>query len=134
MAYMSTAGIVIRNKKIFMALRNPGGAQGDRWEFPGGKVDEGETPEQGLAREYKEEFGLQLTVGRGFFESRFMNGQKQFQLLAFLGELDGTTPVVLPEHQTTRWFTLEETSQLKMADSDIPILEYLLENRREFKL
>ncbi|WP_028975375.1 (deoxy)nucleoside triphosphate pyrophosphohydrolase [Spirochaeta cellobiosiphila] len=134
MEYISTAGIVIKHKKVFLALRNPGGAQGDRWEFPGGKVDPGETPEEGLKREYQEEFGIDLKVEDLFLESQFTNGSKHFKLLAFLAQMDRKIPRILTEHQAAKWFKLEDMDALRLADSDMPIYEYLIENRRAFNL
>lgn len=58
------SGALIRDGKVLMGLRKQGGLRPDLWELPGGKVDPGETPEQALAREWHEELGCEVTVGR----------------------------------------------------------------------
>lgn len=58
-----TAAVVIENGRVLVARRPPGGRHPGSWEFPGGKVEEGETPEECLAREMMEEMGVQVSVG-----------------------------------------------------------------------
>ena len=58
-----TAAIMERNGKIFIAKRSSNSRLPNKWEFPGGKVEVGETPEQCLRRELKEEFDIEVTIG-----------------------------------------------------------------------
>ena len=58
------AAVVCREGKIMICQRGPGRRLAGVWEFPGGKLEEGETPEQGLARELREELDLPVRVGR----------------------------------------------------------------------
>ena len=60
----SIACIAFEGNKVFIAHRNPTGQMGNRWEFPGGKVEEGETDEQSIIREFQEEFGVTVTVNK----------------------------------------------------------------------
>ena len=58
------AGVVCREGRIMICQRKPGGHQPLKWEFPGGKLEAGESPEQALARELREELGIEARVGR----------------------------------------------------------------------
>jgi 8-oxo-dGTP diphosphatase len=120
----SIAGITIENKRIFIARRKPGGALGGKWEFPGGKVEEGESDEDALIREYREEFGVRIEpgpyVGTVSFEHRGLTRTLNAYRVYFPG-FDFT----LREHTEWRWAALEEIKKLDFADSDGKLLAQL---------
>ena len=125
---VSTAGVAREGGQYFLALRKPGTSIGESWEFPGGKAEPGETPEEALYREYQEEFGVEVKVGKRIFEGKFHNKTTEYQLLAFeITFVSGD--VELTEHSEVRWFSAEELSRLPMADSDGLIRNYLLKNQ-----
>ena len=64
-----TAAIILRDDRVLLARRSSGQKLAGFWEFPGGKVEAGETPESCLARELEEELGIGVHVGRKFAES-----------------------------------------------------------------
>lgn len=120
MSARSAAGIILKDNKIFIALRIPGGDMGERWEFPGGKVEDGESFQETLVREYKEEFGADVNVGRHIADASFTHNGKQVELSAF--EVSFTEDVqkfILSEHTETRWATLDEIKTLPFVDSDL---------------
>ena len=120
----SIACITYKEKKILIAHRNPGGAMGNRWEFPGGKVDPGETDEDSIIREMQEEFGVKAFVGNKIAETDFVHNEKKCQLNAYLVELehDGIEkPFVLTEHSEYKWVFLDEINFLNFVDSDLKI-------------
>ena len=120
----STAAIVRKGDKYLLAKRLPGGSMGGRWEFPGGKAEEGESPEAALEREFREEFEIPLKVGKHLVSTTFRNREKEFTLLAFAGVVEAEISV-LAEHEEVRWLPLTEIAELDLADSDRKIYELL---------
>ena len=107
-----------------VALRKPGTSIGESWEFPGGKIEAGEDPEEGLIREYQEELNLKIRVGEQIHESLFSNREENYRLLAFRIEIIGGE-LRSPEHQELRWVPMDELLELPMADSDRAIARTL---------
>ena len=121
---ISTAGIAIKNNRYLLALRLPGTSIGESWEFPGGKAEKGETPEEALIREFKEELNIDINVGKRICTGKFNNRDKEFEIFGFLIQLL-SEKFVLHEHSKTGWFSLNEMASLKMAGSDKQIVQKL---------
>lgn len=110
-----------------MVLRKPGTSIGVRWEFPGGKMEEGETPQEALAREYREELSLDIAVGEFLLEGRFSNNGKEYLLKAYRIELlSPEEDIRLSEHSEYRWADPEELAILDFPPSDEMIRDFLL--------
>ena len=77
---ITTAGIAIKDGKVFVAHRIEGGALSGMWEFPGGKNRYGESEEDTLRREYLEELGIDIEVGELFTSFDFTNKDKLYHL------------------------------------------------------
>jgi len=125
---VSVAGVAVRGAKVFVARRRAGGRMGGRWEFPGGKVEPGESEAEALAREFDEEFGLRVRVGERLGLSSFENSGKRYQLAAYRILFAGE-PLFLREHDEVAWLGLEGLDGLSLADSDralLPFVEPLL--------
>ncbi|MDR0562501.1 MAG: (deoxy)nucleoside triphosphate pyrophosphohydrolase [Spirochaetaceae bacterium] len=119
----SVAGIAMQQGKFFIARRRPGGALGEKWEFPGGKVEPGETDEAALLREYQEELEVPITVGP-FLGSASFEYRGLHRVYAYQVRLEGYD-FKLAEHTEYRWATLEEIRTLDFADSDRNLLSHL---------
>jgi mutator protein MutT len=116
-AGITTAGIFRKDRLFLLAKRLPGGSMGGRWEFPGGKAEAGESAEEALTREMREEFDAQISVGRHLLTTRFSNNGAEYSLMVFEAVFE--TPIhELREHEEIRWLTLEEAGSLDLADSD----------------
>ena len=125
---ISTAGVAEKEGRYFLALRKPGTSIGECWEFPGGKAEEGESPTETLSREFMEEFGVIIKVGKLLCTGAFRNGPKRYRLEAYSITFPAGAPSKgkkYPEHQRTGWFTLEECRNLEIAESDSIILDYI---------
>ncbi|MFP3043017.1 NUDIX domain-containing protein [Treponema primitia] len=122
--HTSVAGIAWDNGRFFIAQRISGGEMGDRWEFPGGKVEEGESDEMALKREYDEEFGVGITIGAflgsAVFEHRGIERRVNAYRIFF-----SNTNFKLSEHTQWRWAALEEIERLPFVDSDLKLVPAL---------
>ena len=121
---ISTAGIILKNNKFLLALRNPGTSIGESWEFPGGKAEKNETPPEALKREYKEELNVEIKVGKRICGGKFTNRDREFEIFGYLVNLV-SEKLTLSEHSRTEWFSLKEMTDLHMAGSDRQIVETL---------
>jgi len=97
----------------------------NKWEFPGGKVEEGESPEACLARELNEELGIEVRIGSFLGESCYHYEHISIRLLAYrvcwiAGDLH---PRV---HDEIRWVSLDQLDHHEFAPADIPFVEKLM--------
>jgi 8-oxo-dGTP diphosphatase len=127
----SVAGIALEGDRVFIARRKAGGDLGGKWEFPGGKAEEGESDGEALVREYGEEFAVPVEVGPFLGETSFEHGGRRFSLMAYRIRFV-RTGFRAAEHEAWRWATLEEIRQLDFAPSDLlllPLLQTYLEGQ-----
>src|SRR5574344_1601227 len=120
----SVACIADQNNIIFIAKRKPIGDMGGKWEFPGGKVESGETFEEAIQREMQEEFFCDVKVIEKITESEFFHKNQKCSLnvylISFLAEIDAKKEN-LPEHTDYKWVDLDEIKSLDFVDSDMNI-------------
>ncbi|MDR1929373.1 MAG: (deoxy)nucleoside triphosphate pyrophosphohydrolase [Treponema sp.] len=113
----SVAGIAVSGGKVFTARRREGGDLGGKWEFPGGKVRQGETDEEALVREYGEELSVPVEVGSPVSQVPFEHRDTHFTLRAYRVKfLSGDFS--FRQHSEYRWVTAEELEGLDFAESD----------------
>ncbi|MCD8482294.1 MAG: (deoxy)nucleoside triphosphate pyrophosphohydrolase [Verrucomicrobia bacterium] len=96
------------------------------WEFPGGKVEQGEDPESALRREIKEELGIALGDVYRQLEVLHCYDFGTIQLIPFLARCHEHPLIVLHEHADSCWLTLNKWQSLQWAPADIPVIENLL--------
>ena len=118
---------LIWNRDRFLICQRPADkARGLLWEFVGGKVEAGETKEQALVRECKEELNLILSVGPVFMEVVHEYPDITVQLTLFNAAIIEGKPQLL-EHNDMRWITASEIPQYEFCPADKEILERIIE-------
>jgi 8-oxo-dGTP diphosphatase len=123
-----TAAILIMENKVLIARRKTGDNQGGKWEFPGGKIKEDETPQQCLIREIKEELGIDVAVGEFFGESTYRYEHGTIRLLAYrVSWTDGVFS--LNAHADSRWVYPSQLGDFDFAAADIPLVEKLQQTK-----
>jgi 8-oxo-dGTP diphosphatase len=119
-----TAAVIEENGMVFIARRREGKHLAGKWEFPGGKIEAGETPEQALARELFEELDLRVSVGELLCSVHYRSGPIDLELMAYrVARLSGEP--VLREHDEARWVKPSELFSYDLADSDMTVVERL---------
>ena len=122
----SIAGIARKGDLYLIAKRKAGGSLGLKWEFPGGKLEPGETHQEAMVREWDEEFEIEVETGAFLCRGSFNHKEKNFELSAYDVNLL-SEDFVLNEHTEIRWDTLSNILEIDLADSDRVILKQLIE-------
>ena len=123
-----TAAVIERDGKVLVARRKPELVAGGLWEFPGGKLEAGETPERGLARELAEELGVPARVGEHLCTVPFSGEIASFELVVFRTELLGDD-LRLTDHDEIRWLSPRDMDEAEFSKPDRPVVRLLA--RRE---
>ena len=119
--------VLINEDRVFAAKRGPGKSMAGYWEFPGGKVEADETPEEALARELREELKIDVTVGEFIVTATHEAGTAVIELSTYLCTIIEGVPV-LTEHEESRWLPVSELCDVEWAPADIPTVELLQES------
>ena len=120
------AALIWQGERFLACQRPPHKARGLLWEFVGGKVEPGETREQALIRECREELDVTVRVGEIFMELTHKYPDLTVHLTLFHAGIAEGTPRLL-EHQALRWLTVEEMDQYPFCPADQAILARLRE-------
>lgn len=120
-----TAEIIKDKNRLLIAKRHSKDPLGGKWEFPGGKIEPGETPQVCLVREIKEELGVDVEIGPFYDDNVYSSQDHDIHLLFYWAEvINGEViPVV---HDDLKWITIEELANFDFAPADIPIVKRLM--------
>ena len=121
------AGIIVCKGHILIAQRKHGKDLEYKWEFPGGKLEQGETYEQCLARELLEEMNLPIVVGDHFMDTAYDYDFGRVELHCYKAVCAQEQISELNEHEQYRWVPAGELVQYDFAPADKPIIAALLE-------
>ena len=119
-----TAAIIQKGEMVLIARRAPQSKLAGLWEFPGGKVEELETPAQCLARELQEELNIQAEVGEHVCSSEYHYSHGSFRIEAYFAHwVDGQ--ILLKDHDMVEWALPFELENYALLPADIPIARML---------
>lgn len=117
-----TAAIIEKKGRVLVAQRSRGDKLSLKWEFPGGKIEPGETPEQCLVREIKEELNLDIKITKHFMNSSYKYETGEIELICYLAEITGGESK-LNVHAAVEWVKRDKLKEFDFAPADIPVME-----------
>ncbi len=112
------AGLIVRGDKVLIGQRRANQPMALQWEFPGGKIEAGESPEQALARELDEEIGIRATIGprvthvRHYYRHGGAVDLQFFAVREFFGEIENRI------YQQVRWVSFDELPNYDFLPAD----------------
>ena len=120
------AAIIINNGKVFATQRGYGEFK-DSWEFPGGKIEIGETPEQALVREIQEELDTQINVKEKIDTVEYDYPNFHLSMDCFIcNVIKGN--LILKEHESAKWLTKDELYSVDWLPADKGLIEKIKEH------
>ena len=117
------AAIIQKEDRIFATQRGYGEWK-DWWEFPGGKMEAGETPVEALKREIREELSTEISVDEFFRTVEYDYPTFHLTLHCYLCSLQ-TDALHLNEHEAAKWLTKDELDSVKWLPADLDLIEAL---------
>ena len=115
------AAIIVEDNKIFATQRGYGDFKGG-WEFPGGKVEAGELPQEALVREIKEELDTEIKVGDLVDTIEYDYPNFHLSMDCFWAEIV-SGDLILKEHTAAKWLTKDELDSVEWLPADIALIE-----------
>ena len=115
------AAIIIEKEKVFATQRGYGEFK-DGWEFPGGKIELGETPETAIVREIKEELDTEIEVVKLLDTVEYDYPQFHLSMDCFICKIK-SGDLVLKEHEAAKWLTKENLDSVDWLPSDLSLIE-----------
>ena len=126
-----TCAIIERDGLVLATRRSAAMSMPLKWEFPGGKIDPGESPEACLRREIHEELNIHVSVGRNLPVSTYHYPAFTISLYPFICAIEAGD-IVLHEHAAIAWLSPEKLHTLEWAEADVPVLaSYLAQIKAE---
>ena len=118
------AGIVWKDGKYLAALRPEGFPRAGFWEFPGGKIEQGESQEEALIREFQEEMSIRPT--KYSFWQTITHEYSDMTVALYFYHITAFEGTIIPqEGYTTRWLSYDDATALPFLEADRPLLEEL---------
>lgn len=127
MKEIKVVAAIIKNEDKILATKRGYGEFINMWEFPGGKIESGETKKQALVREIKEELNIEINVDKFALDIEYQYPNFYLFMSCFMCSIrEGS--IELLEHNDGKWITKEELNTLNWLPADIDAVNYLKEN------
>ena len=124
MKQIEVVAAIIRREGLIFATQRGYGEWKDWWEFPGGKIEAGETPGEALRREIREELSAEITVDEYLCTVDYDYPKFHLTMHCYLCSLAGDT-LRLNEHEAARWLGPEELGSVQWLPADLQIIQQL---------
>ena len=126
-----TCAIIIKEERVLITQRSENMPHPLKWEFPGGKVKEGESPEYCIKREIFEELGLKVVVKQLLPSVKHAYHTHTIELIPFICNVD-EGKISLSEHRSYRWIPVEELESVDWLEADLDVVRIFTNtNQRE---
>ena len=123
--YEVVAAVIENDGKIFCCQRGPKGECAFKWEFPGGKIEPGETKEEALHREIKEELNCSIIIEKFITTVNHEYNTFSLTMHVYLCSLKESVPILL-EHKSSIWCERSKLKELNFADADYKFLDLII--------
>lgn len=118
------AAVVARAGSVLLCQRHDTPHLPLLWEFPGGKVDDGETPQAALERELREELGVDSVVARQIADIRHRYSEKRVRIRFYVAHIDGEPRAIV--HRELRWVPVDELRDYEVPPANAPVVRMLI--------
>jgi len=121
------AALIVRDSKLLVCQRRRDDSHALEWEFPGGKVEPGESPAQALARELREELGIDATIGKELFRASHCYGESQADLVLifFQANIDDSAQLQNLVFEGFEWADIPALPQYNFLEADRKLIDLL---------
>lgn len=123
------AAVILKSGMVLLCRRAPGRKHAGKWEFPGGRIEDGETPQAALVRELKEELGIDAVVSEEAGRNRHVYDFGEIDLQAFFVK-SYTGTLTLKDHDEVKWVESRKLLEFDLAPADVPIAQVIASHRR----
>jgi len=124
-----TGAVIEQEGRILIMRRGPGGKLAGKWEFPGGKIEPGETPAQCLARELREELGIDATIGDLLWTGDHAYPDRTVRMF-FLRVSAFSGTISLRDHDQMEWVAAADLENHDLLPADLPFARWLAISKR----
>jgi len=118
--------LLTRNGCIFVAKRSAHSSLPGFWEFPGGKIEPEETPQDCIVREIHEEFGMSVALGEHFITVYQDTDLFRLELVCYFGTSEEQKPAHLNDHDEYQWIKIQQLRNLDLAPADVEVADQLI--------